>query len=201
MRYFRSLGVGPFDPETDRAYLAASDALAASGHFYDPGDEAARILDHFFQAAHAAGFRQNHLAPIKQVLSGFTAERAVTEGDEWSPQSWAFITVLSLVRTAFQDLEQEFITAAAQDPGFIDAMLQVTGYDFFFYIDEDDPFQTRIRYLDEAVDVLVRLTRVESSRESAVSALKTIVAERERLSSAFLVAAKGLEGRGRLRVA
>ncbi len=195
MRHFPSLGVGPFDAATDRAYLAASDALAASDHFYDPDDEAAWILYYYFHAAHGARFRQNHLAPVKRVLSGFTAERAVTESDEWSPQSWAFINVLQLVRTAFEDSDREFISAAAEDPGFIEAILRVTRYDFFFYLDGDDRFHERIEYLDQAVDVLVRLAQETSSRESAISALKAIVAEQERLSSAFLVAAKALEGR------
>ena len=185
-------GVGPFDEETDRAYLAASDAFAASEHFYDPTDEAARILDNYFEAAYAAGFRQNHLAPIKQVLSGFTAERAATGIHSWNPQPSIFLTVLRRVRGAFLDWDREFIDAVARDPGFIEVMLQVTGYDFFF-VSEDDPFNARVRYLTQVVDNLVRLTREESSRESAIAALETVLSERERLSSPFLVAAKGLE--------
>ncbi len=186
-------GVGPFDEETDRAYLDASDALAASDHFYDANDEAARILYYYFEAAYAAGFRRNHLAPIKQVLSGFTAERAVTERHAWGPQPWAFITVLRRVWGAFLDHEQEFIDVLAQDPEFIEVMLHVTGYGFFFLVSEDDPFNSRIRFLNEAIDILVRLTWVESSRESAIAALETVLSEQDRLSSAFLVAAKGLE--------
>ena len=54
-------GVGPFAAATDRAYLAASDAFAASDHFYAPNDEAAQILYYYFQCAFAAGLRQNHL--------------------------------------------------------------------------------------------------------------------------------------------
>ena len=185
-------GVGPFDEETDRAYLAASDAFAASDHFHDPNDEAARILYYYFQAAYTAGFRQNHLAPIKQVLSGFTAERAVTELDAWGAQPWAFITVLRSVRGACNH-NQEFIDAVARDAEFVEVMLQVTRYDFFFYASDPDPYHTRIRYLNEAIDILVRLTRVESLRESAITALETVLSEHERLSSAFLVAAKGLE--------
>ena len=79
-RYFRGeTGVGPFDVATDRAYLAASDAFAASDHFYAPNDEDAQILYYYFETAFAAGLRQNHLAPIKKVLSGFTPERAASE--------------------------------------------------------------------------------------------------------------------------
>ena len=68
--------MGPFDETTDRAYIAASDAFAASGHFFDHNDEATRVLSSYFRLAYAAGLRQNHLGPIKQVLSGFTPELA-----------------------------------------------------------------------------------------------------------------------------
>ena len=187
-------GVGPFDEETDRAYLAASDALAASDHFYAANDEAARILYYYFEAAYASGFRRNHLGPIKQVLSGFTAERAVTGRQAWAPQAWTFIWVLRRVHAAIlHPRDQEFIDAVAQDPEFIEVMLRVTRYGFFFFVSENDPFHTRIGYLNEAIDILVRLTWVESSRESAIAALQTVLSEQDRLSSAFLVAAKGLE--------
>ena len=187
-------GVGPFDEETDRAYLAASDAFAASDHFYDANDEAARILYYYFEAAYSAGFRPNHLAPVKRVLSGFTAERAVTGRQAWAPQAWTFIWVLRRVHAAIlHPRDQEFIDAIAQDPEFIEVILHVTRYDFFFFVSEDDPFNSRIRFLNEAIDTLVRLTWVESSRESAIAALETVLSEQERLSSAFLVAAKGLE--------
>ncbi|MCY3736711.1 MAG: collagenase [Gemmatimonadaceae bacterium] len=186
-------GVGPFDEETDRAYLAASDAFAASDHFHDPNDEAARILYYYFQAAYTAGFRQSHLAPIKQVLSGFTEERAVTELHAWGAQPWAFITVLRRVRGAFLNHNQEFIEAVARDAEFVEVMLEVTRYDFFFYAPDPHPFNTRIRFLGEVVDILVYLAWVESSRESAITALETVLSEHERLSGAFLVAAKGLE--------
>ncbi len=105
-------GVGPFDAATDRAYLAASDAFAASDYFYAPNDEAAHILYYFFEVAFNAGLRRNHLAPIKIVLSGLTPERAV-----------AFITVLRRVSGTFLDHDQgimahqEFIDVLAQDPG------------------------------------------------------------------------------------
>ena len=185
-------GVGPFDEETDRAYLAASDAFAASDHFYDPNDEAARILYYYFEAAYAAGFRQNHLGPIKRVLSGFTAERAVTGRSFWAPQAWAFIWVLRRMHAAIlYPQDQEFIDAAAQDPEFIEVVLQVTGFDFFFDVSGDEE---RTRFLGEAIDILVSLTWVERSRESAITALETVLSEHERLSSGFLAAVKGLEG-------
>ena len=43
-RFFPGTGVGPFDAATDRAYLAASDAFAASDHFYAPNDDDAQIM-------------------------------------------------------------------------------------------------------------------------------------------------------------
>ena len=186
-------GVGPFDEETDRAYLAASDAFAASDHFYDPKDETAKILYYYFETAYVAGFRQNHLAPIKQVLSGFNAERAGTATPAWGWQPWAFLTVLSKVRDAFLENDQDFIDAISQDAEFIEVMLQVTRYDFFFYVSETDLSNTRIGYLNGVIDILVRLTRVESSRETAITALETVLSEQDRLSSPFLWAARGLE--------
>ena len=189
-----STGVGPFDEETDRAYLAASDAFAAGDHFHDANDEAARILYYYFETAYTAGFRQNHLAPIKQVLSGFTPERAVTGRGFWAPQAAAFIKVLRRVHAAIlHPRDQDFIDAVAQDPRFIEVILQVTRYGFFFYVSEDDPFYERIRYLNGAIDILASLIWVERSRESALAALETILSEHERLGSAFMVAAKALE--------
>ena len=44
-------GVGPFNAATDRAYLAASDAFAASDYFNAPNDEAAGILYSYFETA------------------------------------------------------------------------------------------------------------------------------------------------------
>ncbi len=187
-------GVGPFDEATDRAYLAASDAFAASDQFHAPNDEAARILYYYFENAFSAGLRQNHLAPIKQVLSGLTPERAVSGDQAWAPQPWAFITVLRRVHGAFLDNNQEFINALAQDPEFVDVMLQVTRYDFFFFVEEEfDPREERLVLLEKAVHILVRLTRLESLKESAVAALTSVLSWHERLSSPFLVAARGLE--------
>ena len=179
-------GVGPFDAATDRAYLAASDAFAASDYFYAPNDEAAQILYYFFEVAFSAGLRRNHLAPIKIVLSGLTPERAV-----------AFITVLRRVSGTFLDHDQgimahqEFIDALAQDPEFVEVMLQVTRYDFFFFLEESDLFSSR--WLEIAIQILVRLTQFDSPREAAIAALTSVLSEHERLSSPFLVAALGLE--------
>ena len=212
-------GVGPFDEATDRTYLAASDAFAASDHFYAPNDEAAQILYYYFESAFAAGLRQNHLAPIKQVLSGLTPERAASEDNVWAPHPWVFITILRRVHGAFLNDNQEFIDALAQapefvdirplaaanwgaeivasllvqDPEFVDVMLQVTRYDFFFLIEEDHPFTPRLRLLETTVQILVRLTQLDSLREAAIAALISVLSEHERLSSPFLVAAQGLE--------
>ena len=181
-------GVGPFDATTDRAYLAASDAFAASDHFYAPNDEAAQILYYYFEVAFTAGLRRNHLAPIKRVLSGFTPERAAS-GD----QAGSFETVLRRVSGAFQDNNQVFFDALARDPEFVEVMLQVTRYDFFFLIEEDHPFTPRLHLLETAVQILVRLTQLDPLREAAIAALTSVLSHHERLSSPFLVAARGLE--------
>ena len=192
-------GVGPFGQATDEAYVAASDAFAASDHFNAPNDEAARILRHYFQTAFSAGMRQHHLAPIKQVLSGFTPERAVTGDQAWAPQPGIFITVLLRVNGTFLNQEQgifadqEFMDALANDPEFVEVMLQVTRYDFFFFLEESDPFSSRLHLLERAVQILVRLTRLDGPREAAIAALTSVLSEHERLSSPFLVAARGLE--------
>ena len=187
-------GVGAFDAATDRAFLAASDAFAASDHFHAPNDEDAQILYYYFEAAFATGLRQNHLAPIKQVLSGLTPERAASED-----QAEAFTTVLRRISGTFQNHDSgfaqnpEFISALAQDPEFVDVMLQVIRYNFFFLIEEDHPFTPRLQLLETAVQILVRLTELDSRREAAIDALTSVLSEHERLSSPFLVAARGLE--------
>ena len=65
-----------FNKETIRAHVAASKAFAASDHFYDLNDEAARILDDWFTVADQDEVRQHHLVEVKRVLSGLTPERA-----------------------------------------------------------------------------------------------------------------------------
>ena len=192
--YPRETGVGPFDAATDRAYLAASDAFAASDHFYAPNDEAAQILYYYFESAFTAGLRRNHLAPIKRVLAGLTPERAVSGN-----QAQAFITALRRVHGTFLDHDQgfianqEFIDALAQDPEFVEVMLQVTRYDFFFFLEESDPFTYRLRLLEEAMQILVRLIQLDSIKEAAISALTSILSEHQRLSGPFLLAARSLE--------
>ena len=192
-------GAGPFDEATDEAYVAASEAFAASDHFNAPNDEAARILRHYFQTAFSAGMRQHHLAPVKQVLSGFTPERAVTGDHAWAPQPWTFITVLRRLYGTFLNqgqgnfADQEFMEALANDPEFVEVMLQVTRYGFFFFLEESDPQTARLHLLETAVQILVQLTRFNSLREAAIAALTSVISEHERLSSGFLVAARGLE--------
>ena len=197
-RWFSSeTGVGSFDAATDRAYLAASDAFAASDHFYAPNDEAAQILYYYFEVAFTAGLRRNHLAPIKKVLSGFTPERA--GGGTSAPQPWAFITVLRRVHGAFENqdegltLHQNFMDALAQDPEFVEVMLQVTRYDFFLFLEESDSFTYRLRLLETAIKILVRFTHLDSLKEAAISALTSVLSEHPRLSSPFLVVAQALE--------
>ena len=193
-RFFQGrTGVGPFNEATASSYLAASDAFAASDHFNAPNDEAARILAYYFQAAYSFGMRENHLAPVKQVLSGLTPERADGDSGTWKPQPWAFITVLQRVHNAFTDYNQTFIQAVAQDPEFVDVMLQVTRYDFFFLLEDDHPYTPRLRMLQMAVEILVRLVDQASLRQSAIDALASVLSWHERLSTGFLVAAQGLE--------
>ena len=198
-RFFPQTEVGPFDAATDRAFLAASNAFAASDHFYAPNDEAAEILYYYIQAAFAAGLRRNHLAPIKQVLSGLTPERARASGELWGPQLRAFTTVLRRVHGAFENqdegltLHRNFMASLAQDPEFVEVMLQVSRYDFFFLIEEDHPFTPRLQLLETTVQILVRLTQLDSLREAAIAALISVLSEHERLSSPFLAVARALE--------
>ncbi len=158
-RYFpEESGVGRFDAATDRAYLAASDAFAGADQFNGPNDEAAQILYYYFEVAFAAGLRPNHLPPIKQVLSGFTPERAASESeicreedggvrycDVVAPQRWAFETVLRRVVGSFVDRDEgiiahgDFHQALEQDPEFVDVILKVTRYDFYFLVEETIP--------------------------------------------------------------
>ncbi len=65
-------------------------------------------------------------------------------------------------------------------------MLQVTRY-----LEESDLFS--FRWLEIAIQILVRLTQFDSLREAAIAALTSVLSEHERLSSPFLVAALGLE--------
>ena len=186
-------GVGPFNEATDSAYLAASDAFAASDRFNAADDEAARILFYYFETAYSSGMRQNHLAPIKQVLSGLTPERAA--GQISDPQPRAFVWVLQRVHNAFTDHNQTFIEALAADPEFVDVMLQVSRYDYFFLLEEDHPFTPRLGLLETAVEILARLAEQASSSEAAISALTSVLSWHERLGTAFLVAARALENR------
>ena len=207
-------GVGPFNATTDRALFAASDAFAASDHFYAPNDEAAQILYYYFEAAFTAGLRQNHLAPIKQVLSRFTPERATSEseicidhGDGtqgcsiWAPQRWALETVLRRVNGAFENhdeglfLHRDFMDALAQDPEFVEIILQITRYDFFFVFEESDPFMFTYwqRQIEQAIKILVRLAQLDSQREAAVTALISVLSEHDPLSSPSLTVIRALE--------
>ncbi len=188
-------GVGPFDEATDRAYIAASNAFAASDHFLDHNDEATRILYSYFEVGYAAGLRQNHLGPIKQVLTGFTPERAADETQAY----YSFSNVINRVYWTFSDHDEGripnpgFIDAVSKDPEFVNVMLQVTRYDFFFLSEEDHPSKPRKTPLERVLYVLARLTRLESLRETAVTALTSVLSWHQRLSGPFLIAAKGLE--------
>ena len=189
-RFFQDkTGVGPFDEATYSAYLAASDAFAASDHFHASNDEAARVLYAYFEIAYTAGMGQNHLAPMKQVLSGMTPDRAASQH-----QSRAFEHILNRIHAAVLfDGNQLVLDALAQDPEFVDVLLQVTRYDFFFLLEEDHPETPRLGLLETAVNILVRLSRLDSLRETAVAALTSVLSWHERLSGPFLIAARGLE--------
>ena len=193
--YGGETGVGPFDEATGRAYIAASDAFAASGHILDHNDEAARIFNSYFWVAYWEGLRSNDLGPIKRLLSGFTPERAADENQAY----YFFSNVINRVYWTFLDHDegsvpnQEFIDAVSRDPEFVEVMRQVTRYDFFFLVEEDHPWKPGKAPLEKAVHILVRLTRLESLRESAVAALTSVLSWHERLSGPFLIAARGLE--------
>ena len=153
-RFFHEeTGVGPFDEATDRASIAASDAFAASDHFFDHNDDAIQILFSYIEVAYAAGLRQNHLGPIKQVLSGFTPERAADAEQAY----YSFSNVVNRVYWTFSNHDTglvpnpEFIDAVSKDPEFVEAILQVTRYDFFFLVDEDHPAKPRKVPLERAV--------------------------------------------------
>ena len=83
--------------------------------------------------------------------------------------------------------------ALAQDPEFIEVMLQVTRYDFFFFLEESDSYTYRLRLLEEAIKILVRFTQLDSLKEAAISALTSVLSEHPRLSSPFLAVARALE--------
>ena len=169
---------------------------------------------YYFEAAFTARLRRNHLAPIKRVLSGMTSERAASESEicqdlvggarscrVQAPQRWAFETVLGRVNGAFENhdqgliLHQDFMDALAQDPEFVEIMLQVTRYDFFLFLEESDPFMSTywLRLLEWAIQILIRLTQLEGQREAAVAALISVLSDHEPLSSPSLIVIRELE--------
>ena len=97
----------------------------------------------------------------------------------------------------------ELVHAIQQDPGFIDVMQRMIGYDFYFYVDDprlaDDPVHAgdhvhaRLYDLYLAIDILGELSDVPALRESALAALRAVLSEHQRLSPGFLWAAKRLE--------
>ena len=187
-------GVGPFDEATYRAHLSASEAFASSEHFNAANDEAARILTYYFELGFVVGWRGFHLGPIKQILSEFTQERAAS-----AAQRITFEKVLTRVSGAFENrdqgitVHQEFFEALAQDTEFVDVLSKITRYDFFFLIEETNPFTPRLGMLERVVRLLARLREWTVLREPSVSALVSLLSWHERLSSPFLIAAKALE--------
>ena len=63
----------------------------------------------------------------------------------------------------------------------------------FFISEEVDPFRQRLGLLEGAVDILGRLTHLDSLREAAIAALTSVLSEHEPFSSPFLAAVRALE--------
>ena len=184
-RWFPGTGVGPFNDATVQAFLEASDAFGASDHLLDDWS----VFREYFETAFAADLRENHLSPIKRVFS------------EFNPDLPHHVTILDRVvyRTYaafhwYSDRMSGFISAASQDPEFLQALLRVSRQDSFFLFEEDiDPFRWRLGILEAVVNTVVELSHIDASQEAATAALIEVTRWHERLSGAFLIAADRLE--------
>ena len=138
----------------------------------------------------SAGFRSSHLTPFKRALYEFDQDDANSLS--------IFRTIIFRIHEAFvyqsENNTSGFVEAAARDPDFVQALLQISRQDDFFLFEEDwDPFLWRLRLLEEVVHILVELSRIQAAEETATAALIEIVQWHERLSGAFLLAANRLE--------
>ena len=184
-RWFPGTGVGPFSEATGQAFLDASGAFGASEHLLGASD----VFLEYFETAFAADLRENHLSPIKRVLS------------EFNPDLAHHATILERVvyRTYgafrwYRDRMGGFISAASQDPEFLQALLRVSRQDSFFLFEEDsDPFRWRLGILEAVVKTVVELSHIGASQEAATAALLEVIQWHERLSGPHLIAADRLE--------
>ena len=184
-RWFPDTGVGPFNDATGQAFLDASDAFGASEHLLG----ASGVFLEYFETAFAADLRENHLSPIKRVLS------------EFNPDLAHHVTILERVvyRTYgafrwYSDRMSGFISAASRDPEFLEALLRASRQDSFFLFEEDsDPFRWRLGILEAVVKTVVELSHIGASQEAATAALLEVIQWHERLSGPYLIAADRLE--------
>ena len=184
-RWFPGTGVGPFSDATGQAFLDASGAFGASEHLLGASD----VFLEYFETAFAADLRENHLNPVKRVFSDFNADLA------------HHVTILDRVayRTYgafhwYSDRMGGFISAASQDPEFLQALLRVSRQDSFFLFEEDfDPFRWRLGILEAVVKTVVKLSHIGASQEAATAALLEVIQWHERLSGPYLIAADRLE--------
>ena len=174
---------GPLNEATHRAHIAASEAFAASDHFFGLNDfDAVETLDSYFLAADREGARQYHLEQIKLVLLEISSKGTAYD----SKREVVLSSALLLLNRGLARKDQGFIDALSRDPEIVDALLQATRYDFV-YEDEFIPV--------EVLGALDRLAHLASLEEAAIAALTSVVMERERFSNSFLIAAELLEDR------
>ena len=196
-RWFPGTGVGPFNDATVQAFLDASDAFGASDHLLDSSG----IFYEYFETGYAAGLQEIHLAPINRALSEFNPDdldESLTISNWYASESLSiFDRVVSRTYAAFRyssDRMPEFISAASQDPAFLEALLQASLHDSFYFFEEEiDPFRWRLRLLEVVVNTIVELSKLDASAEAATAALIEVVQWQERLNGAFLLAADRLE--------
>ncbi len=175
----------PFNEATHRAHIAASAAFAASDHFFSLNDsEAAETLAFYLQVADREGVRQHHLETIKLILLEIPSKGKGKADD--TKRRFVISFLLLLLNRGLDLKDQGFIDALSRDPEIVDALLQATRYDFVY----ENPFTPA-----EVLGALGRLSQLPSLEEATIAALTSVVIERERFSSSFLLAAELLEDR------
>ena len=184
-RWFPGTGVGPFNDVTVQAFVDASDAFGGSDHLL----ESSGIFYEYFETGYAAGLQEIHLAPINRALSEFTPDdsRSLSIFDRVASRTYAAFRYAS-------NRMPGFVSAASRDPAFLEALLQASRHDSFYFFEEDsDPYRWRLRLLETVVNTIVELSKVDASQEAATAALIEVIQWHERLSGAFLLAAERLE--------
>ena len=88
--------------------------------------------------------------------------------------------------------DKGFFEALGEDTEFVDVLLRVSRYDFYF-LGEDHPFTPRLAMLESVVKMIAHLLEsVPLLREQALSGLISVLSWHERFSSPFLLAARVL---------